>query len=153
MSFTHKKPEVLSSENTGPQVPKQESTSQSLSQRVSQPENSENKDYAVNTGGAENQDNAEYQEKAEKTKDQGRRGTAAVMEDHHVSREALKGPQGQAPRTAEEFEKERKAGKAADGSRSGDSTEAKGSENSGKQSTMEKIKERLAHPLHGKKSE
>jgi hypothetical protein len=51
--------------------------------------------------------------------DQGRRGTAAIMEDHHVSREALKGPQGQAPHTAEEFEKERKTGKAADGSRSG----------------------------------
>ncbi|KAJ6083734.1 hypothetical protein N7467_007869 [Penicillium canescens] len=147
MSFTHNKPEVLSSENTAPGVPKQESTSQSLSQRVSQPENSENKDYAVNSGGAENQENAE------KTMDQGRRGTAAIMEDHHVSREALKGPQGQAPHTAEEFEKERKTGKAAGGSHSGDSTEAKGSENRGKQSTMEKIKERLAHPLHGKKSE
>jgi hypothetical protein len=35
----------------------------------------------------------------------------------------------------------------------GDSTAAKSSESSGKQSTMEKIKERLAHPLHGKKSE
>jgi hypothetical protein len=119
MSFTHKEPEVLPSENTAPQVPKQESTSQSLSQRVTQPENTENKDYAVSAGGAENQENAKNQENAEKTMDQGRRGTAAIMEDHHVSREALKGPQGQAPHTAEEFEKERKTGKAADGSRSG----------------------------------
>src|SRR3954465_9976536 len=118
MSFTHKKPEVLSSENTAPGVPKQESTSQSLSQRVSQPENSENKDYAVSSGGAVNSGGAENQEHAEKTMDQGRRGTAAIMEDHHVSREALKGPQGQAPHTAEEFEKERKTGKAG-GSRSG----------------------------------
>lgn len=33
----------------------------------------------------------------------------------------------------------------------GDSTEAQGSR--GKKSTKEKIKERLAHPLHGKESE
>lgn len=113
MSFTHKEPEVLSPENTPPQVPQQDRTSQSLSQRVShpetQPENSENKGYAVNAGSFGNQENAE------KTMDQGRRGTAAVMEDHNVSREALKGPQGQPPHTAEEFEKERKTGKAADG--------------------------------------
>ncbi|KAJ6189772.1 hypothetical protein N7519_004680, partial [Penicillium mononematosum] len=140
MSFTHKEPEVLPG-NTAPQVPQQDRTSQSLSQRVSQPENSENKDYAVNSGSAENQENPE------KTVDQGRRGTAAIMEDHHVSKEALKGPQGQPPHTAEEFKNERETGKAADGSYSGDSTEAKG-----KQGTMEKIKERLAHPLHGKKS-
>ncbi|KAJ5979239.1 hypothetical protein N7501_002581 [Penicillium viridicatum] len=145
MSFSHKEPEVLPSRNTAPQVPQQDRTSQSLSQRVSQPENSGSKDYAVNSGSAENQENAE------KTMDQGRRGTAAIMEDHHVSREALKGPQGQPPHTAEEFKKEMETGKAADGSHSGDSTEAKGGR--GEQGTMEKVKERLAHPLHGKKSE
>lgn len=110
MSFTHKEPEVLSSENTAPQVPQQDRTSQSLSQRVSQPENSEKKYYAMNSGNAGNQENAEN------AMDQGRRGTAAIMEDHHVSREALKGPQGQPPRTAEEFEKERETGKGTDGS-------------------------------------
>lgn len=109
MSSTQEQREVPSSENTAPQVPKQASSSQS----VSQPENSENKDRAVNLGGAENQENAE------KTMNQGRRGTAAIMEDHHVSREALKGPQGQAPRTAEEFEKESKTGKPAERSQSG----------------------------------
>jgi hypothetical protein len=66
----------------------------------------------VNLGGAENQENAEKMY-------QGRRGTAAIMEDHHVSREALKGPQGQAPRTAAEFEKEGKTGQYAKGSHSG----------------------------------
>eukprot|EP00908_Phaeocystis_cordata_P022971 Transcript_5403.p1 GENE.Transcript_5403~~Transcript_5403.p1 ORF type:complete len:151 (-),score=1.91 Transcript_5403:168-596(-) len=142
MSFSHKEPEVLPSGNTAPQVPQQDRTSQSLSQRVSQPENSESKDYAMNPGSAENKENAE------KTMDQGRRGTAAIMEDHHVSREALKGPQGQPPRTAEEFKKEGETSRAADESHSGDSTEAKGSR--GKQGTMEKVKERLAHPLHGK---
>ncbi|KAJ5206409.1 hypothetical protein N7491_002972 [Penicillium cf. griseofulvum] len=144
MAFTHKEPEILPLDNA-PQIPQQDRTSQSLSQRVSQPENSENKDYAANAGSAENQQNAE------KTMGQGRRDTVAIMEDHHVSREALKGPQGQAPRTAEEFEKERHTGKVSDGSHSGDSTGTKGS--SGKQSTMEKIKERLANQLHGKKSE
>lgn len=113
MSFSHKEPEVLPSGNTAPQVPQQDRTSQSLSQRVSQPENSESKDYAVNSGSAESQENAQ------KTMDQGRRGTAAIMEDHHVSREALKGPQGQPPHTAEEFKKEMETGKAADGSHSG----------------------------------
>ncbi|CAG7938973.1 unnamed protein product [Penicillium nalgiovense] len=143
MSFSHKEPEVLPSGNTVPQVPQQDRTSQSLSQRVSQPENSESKDYAMNSESVENRENAE------KTMDQGRRGTAAIMEDHHVSREALKGPQGQPPHTAEEFKKEMETGKAAGGSHSGDSTEAKGSR--GEQGTMEKVKERLAHPLHGKK--
>ncbi|CAG8239799.1 unnamed protein product [Penicillium nalgiovense] len=143
MSFSHKEPEVLPSGNTVPQVPQQDRTSQSLSQRVSQPENSESKDYAMNSESVENRENAE------KTMDQSRRGTAAIMEDHHVSREALKGPQGQPPHTAEEFKKEMETGKAAGGSHSGDSTEAKGSR--GEQGTMEKVKERLAHPLHGKK--
>lgn len=119
MSFSHKEPEVLPSGNTAPQVPQQDRTSQSLSQRVSQPENSESKDYAANSGSAENQENSENQENAEKTMDQGRRGTAAIMEDHHVSRETLKGPQGQPPHTAEEFKKEMETGKAADGSHSG----------------------------------
>ncbi|KOS38131.1 hypothetical protein ACN38_g11065 [Penicillium nordicum] len=145
MSFSHKEPEVLPSGNTAPQVPQQDRTSQSLSQRVSQPENSESKDYAVNSGRAENQENAE------KTMDQGRRGTAEIMEDHHVSRETLKGPQGQPPHTAEEYKKEMETGKAADVSHSGDSTEVKGSRV--EQGTMEKVMERLAHPLHGKKSE
>ncbi|KAJ5868806.1 hypothetical protein N7534_003359 [Penicillium rubens] len=125
MSFSHKEPEVLPSGNTAPQVPQQDRTSQSLSQRVSQPENSESKDYAMNSGSVENKENAE------KTMDQGRRGTAAIMEDHHKN-----------------SKKKGETSRAADESHSGDSTEAKGSR--GKQGTMEKVKERLAHPLHGK---
>lgn len=33
------------------------------------------------------------------------------MADHHVSKEALQGPQGPAPKTAEEFEKDSKGKK------------------------------------------
>lgn len=53
-------------------------------------------------------------EDPEKTKEQqeaGRRGTAVIMQDHGVSKEALKGPQdGSAGKTAAEFEKEGKHG-------------------------------------------
>lgn len=56
-------------------------------------------------------DKTESDENAKKQMDQGRRGTAVIMEDHGVSKEALKGPQGPAPHTADEFEKEGKEGK------------------------------------------
>lgn len=51
-------------------------------------------------------DNTHVDENAQKQVHQGRRGTAAIMEDHGVSRETLKGPQGPAPHPAADFEKE-----------------------------------------------
>jgi hypothetical protein len=110
--------DIPAADTTGPQIPKQESASQS----VAQPETTEPKDHAVSSGNVEESANAgssESAESAEKTMDQGRRGTAAIMEDHHVSREALKGPTGEAKRTAAEFEQEKKTGKPAGGSVSG----------------------------------
>ncbi|KAJ5770715.1 uncharacterized protein N7511_002766 [Penicillium nucicola] len=168
------KHESFSQSSAQPQIPAMDNTStggakhESFSQNTSQPQNIENKDHAVSSGKVENAENAGSSEtagnseNAEKTMDQGRRGTAAIMEDHHVSREALKGPTGDAKKTAAEFEKENKTGKPAGGSiaEEGDSSEtkdhAKGDHDKGdghKQSTMEKLKEKIAHPLHGKKSE
>ncbi|KAJ5295244.1 hypothetical protein PENANT_c001G04539 [Penicillium antarcticum] len=162
-------PQVPAPDNAAPEIAKQESVSQSVSQpkesvsqSVSQPQTTENKDHAVSSGNVENAGNAGSSENAEKTMDQGRRGTAAIMEDHHVSREALKGPTGAAKHTAEEFEQEKKTGKPAGGSvAEGDGStvtkdHTKGDKSKStehKQSTMEKMKEKLAHPLHGKKSE
>lgn len=47
-------------------------------------------------------------ENTQKQIHQGRRGTAVIMEDHGISKETLKGPQGPAPHAAAEFEKEGK---------------------------------------------
>ncbi|KAJ6119631.1 hypothetical protein N7523_003911 [Penicillium sp. IBT 18751x] len=105
-------------------------------------------------------------EDPEKTKQQmeaGRRGTAAIMHDHGVSKEALKGPQdGQVAHSAAEFEKEGKHG-AKDLSteskgESGKSTTSKGSDKSsgsGKQGAMSKMKEglkKVVHPHSSKQS-
>lgn len=107
-------------------------------------------------------DKTESDEKTQKQMDQGRRGTAVIMEDHGVSKEALKGPQGPAPHTADEFEKEGKGGNkdAHTVESKGESgTSSKGSEKSsgsnGKQGAMSKMKEglkKVAHPRHGKQS-
>lgn len=53
-------------------------------------------------------DNTEGDGDAQEQRHEGRRGTAVIMEDHGVSKEALKGPQGPAPHAAAEFEKEGK---------------------------------------------
>lgn len=53
-------------------------------------------------------DNTAGDENAQEQTHLGRRGTAAIMKDHGVSKEALKGPQGPAPHAAAEFQKEGK---------------------------------------------
>lgn len=83
------------------------------------------------------------------------RSVEAVMADHHVSKEALQGPQGPAPKTAEEFEKDSKRKKdqkppSDDASKGSEKTDT--SSGSGKSSHMSKMKETLnkvAHPRHG----
>lgn len=70
-----------------------------------------------------------------------------------MSKEALKGPQGPAPKSAEEFEKDMKR---SSGSKDRPSTESAGAESkeSEKQGAMSKMKERLgkvAHSKHGGK--
>ncbi|KAJ5993409.1 hypothetical protein N7451_009133 [Penicillium sp. IBT 35674x] len=102
-------------------------------------------------------DNTHVDENAQKQVHQGRRGTAAIMEDHGVSRETLKGPQGPAPHPAADFEKEgRKETKNEQpaGSKSEDSKNGGGFSGSNeKQGVMSKMKEgltKVAHPHHGK---
>jgi len=72
-------------------------------------ESTQNNNNNDNTN-TENTENAEDAEKTQAHTDQGRRGTTVIMEDHGVSKEALKGPQGPAPHTAHEFENEEKKG-------------------------------------------
>lgn len=107
-------------------------------------------------------------EDSEKTKEQqeaGRRGTAVIMQDHGVSKEALKGPQdGSAGKTAAEFEKEGKHGAKTTKSNeskgeSGKSDSSKGSDDkssgNGKPGAMSKMKDgfkKVVHPHSSKQS-
>jgi hypothetical protein len=101
---------------------------------------------------------AEDPEKTKKQQEAGRRGTTVIMQDHGVSREALKGPQdGKAAHTAAEFEKEGKHGASHTKSNeskgeSGKSTSSKGSDKSsgGAMSKMKESLKKVVHPHSSK---